>query len=115
MAEPLHACETPQQAGYVLWQVASESEVDSDDSVFLAIDSISVGAISELFELFGDPLLLKNGNISQRSGQFPDALNAPKTARPNSADGSDSDGRDEADSDLNPLRCALTRLSQGFW
>ena len=62
---------------------------------------ISVGALPELVGIFGDPLLLENRNISQRSEQFQDAVNAPKTVRPNSAEGSDSDGRDEADSDLN--------------
>ena len=51
----------------MLWQTASESEVDSDDSISLAIGSILVGAISKLIELFGDLLLLENGNISQRS------------------------------------------------
>ena len=61
-----YACERT-EAGYMLWQTASESEVDSDDSISLAIGSILVGAISKLIELFGDLLLLENGNISQRS------------------------------------------------
>jgi hypothetical protein len=104
VAKPMHACENPQHADYMLWQTASESKAGSDDAHSLSDDSISNEAISRMTLLFGEPLLPGIGNVLQRSRQFPDAVNAPEKARPISADRSDSNGRYEADSDLDPRR-----------